>query len=145
MELDVGFTAPIADLITNYSDTQIDFITHRTGCKQVDKTWLHRFAISKEYADFVPKEKRYYSLEMTQRFSIALLNEIGRRSTLGAHAWSEQIGCSTSMTGNFTIGILRAFHIGYPFTFRHGKRISENHFAQIKSKAKSGRLYHPVK
>ena len=38
MELDVGFTAPIADLVTNYSDSKTDFITHRTGCKPVDKT-----------------------------------------------------------------------------------------------------------
>ena len=82
---------------------------------------------------------------MTQRFSIQLLNEIGRRSTAGAHAWSEQVGCSTAKTGNFSIGLLRGHHIGYPFTFKHGKAISEKRFAAIFAKTKDARLYHPVK
>jgi hypothetical protein len=146
MELDVGFSGPITDLFHNYTDTETDLITHHEGCKKVDKRWLHRFACSKQYKEFVPDEKRYFSLEMTQRFSWRFLNEVAIRMAAGAHAWSEEVGCSTYFTSNMTTMTLRTAHRGAPFTFKHGRAINNKQFFEKwKKEWTRGKLYHPVK
>lgn len=146
MELDVGFSGPITRLLYNYTDTDADYIMHQTGCHTVDNRWLHRFACSKAYKEFVSKDKRMYSFEFTQRYSRAFLAELSRRIGAGAHAWSEEVGCSTHLSSNLTAITLRSHHQGSPFTFKHGRAINnKTFFAKWNSPNLANRLYHPVK
>ena len=145
MELDVGFSGIITTLFANYTDTAADYIMHQSGCHKVDRNWLHRNACSKEYKAQV-SNGRMYSYEFVQRYSHAFLNELTTRMGAGAHAWSEEVGCSTHMSSNLTAITLRGKHQGKPFTFKHGRAINnKTFFSKWKDPNLANRLYHPVK
>ena len=110
LEDDVGFTAPLSELIDAYSESHADLITdtpqlsvpvsatswavttegealHWTG-------WCWHDTCTEEYASLVPDECRFKTKEHAQRFSARLVEEMHRQCQAGCSAWSEQFACS---------------------------------------------------
>ena len=117
IEDDIGFTAPLNELIEAYSDSHADLVTDTpqlsvpvsatswavtvgvtaegSGSGELRWTgWCWHDTCTEVYAALVPEAHRFKTKEHAQRFSARLLEEMGRRCAAGCSAWSEQFACS---------------------------------------------------
>ena len=111
IEDDVGFTAPLNELIDAYSESHADLITDTPqlsvpvsatswavtteGSGELCWTgWCWHDTCTEAYAALVPAECRFKTKEHAQRFSARLFEEMGRHCETGCSAWSEQFACS---------------------------------------------------
>ena len=119
IEDDIGFTAPLNELVEAYFDSHADLITDTpqlsvpvsaTSWAVADVAdvtaagsgggglrwtgWCWHDTCTEVYAALVPEEHRFKTKEHAQRFSARLFEEMGRRCEAGCSAWSEQFACS---------------------------------------------------
>ena len=114
LEDDVGFTAPLAELVAAYAhEPEADLITDaptlaepvsavhckprpdgQPGAEVKWDVWCWHGTCTDAYAALVPPSRRYQTKEHAQRFSGRLLEELARQCEAGCSAWSEQFAVS---------------------------------------------------
>lgn len=174
LEDDVGFTAPLAELVAQYADSQADLITAepwilepltnvRCRTQQVDlqvdqleetsiawEGWCWQDTCTEAYAALVPHSKRLVTKEHAQRFSYRLLEEIIACVRKGCSAWSEQFSPSLcNVMDGFSCEALREHNLPpNPDThFSCTGRVSEDEYRAMcrDDTTKRGILLHALK
>lgn len=168
LEDDVGFTAPLVELIASHASSHADLITDhprpsqplRDVCvrrrdafhdddKVFWKGWCWHGTCTDSYAEAVPEAARLISNEHVQRFSARFLDEVTARVAAGCSAWSEQLAPSLcAALDRYTLEPLCSAHLppDPKAQFSHSARVSEAEYRELCRRPETrGVLLHALK